>query len=422
MLLAAERGFSFADPFAVLVVFAGVALFAAVIALTRESEHAFTSAIVYLVLGGVAATILELLGVELLDPFRDEQVLEHLAEFAVIVALFTAGLKIDRSLTWKQWRTPTLLLLIVMPVSIALVALFASAAMGLSAGAAILLGAVLAPTDPVLAGDVQVGPPGEDDESEPHFALTAEAGLNDGLAFPFVFLGLFAAAEGGTDWLGTWVLADVLYAVPVGLAMGVLGGRLLAIVTLALRGRELIAVRFDGWLAIAAVLVVYGTTELLGAYGFLAAFTAGLAFRRWERHHEFHGRIHDGAQVVEHVSELTLVLILGSTVTLAGLAEPGLAGWLLVPVLLLVIRPLACVLTFLPTGLPLREAAFMGWFGIRGIGSVYYVAVAIGSGALTTAEEQVVYWTVFACIGVSIVVHGLTSTRFTSRLVQETGR
>ncbi len=422
MLIAAERGFSFADPVAVVIVLAGLALLAAVVALTRESDHSFTSAIVYLVLGAVVAMVLKLLGVQLLDPFEDEAVLEHLAEFAVIVALFTAGLKIDRSLTWRQWRTPTLLLAVVMPVTIAAVALFASAAMGLSLGAAILLGAILAPTDPVLASDVQVGPPGEDDGPEPHFALTAEAGLNDGLAFPFVFLGLFVAAEGGTDWLGTWVLADLVYAIGVGVLLGVAGGRLLAIVTLELRARDHIAPRFDGWLAIAAVLVVYGTTEIVGAYGFLAAFAAGLAFRRWERDHESHARIHDGAQTVEHVSELTLVLVLGSTVTLAGLTQPGLAGWLLVPVLLLVIRPLACVLTFAPTRLPAREAAFMGWFGVRGIGSFYYVAVAIGSGVLTADEQTVIYWTVFACVGSSIVVHGLTSTRFTSRLVQEAAR
>lgn len=417
MIVAAQRGFSFAEPAAAIALLAGIALLAAVVALTRESEHAFTSAIVYLGLGMVAAVLLEVLDARPLDPFADAEVIEHLAEFAVIVALFSAGLRLDRELTWKRWRTPTLLLVVVMPASIAVVAFFASVVMGLSAGAAIILGAALAPTDPVLAGDVQVGPPGEHDEPEPHFALTAEAGLNDGLAFPFLFLGLFVAAQGGASWLGTWLLADLLYAIPVGLVLGVAGGRLAAAGTLLLRDRGFIEPRFDGWIAIAAVLVVYGAAEVAGAYGFLAAFASGLAFRRRERHEELHARVHDGAQVVEHVGELALVLLLGSTVTLAGLTAPGLGGWLLVAVLLVAVRPLLCVATFAPTGLPLREAAFVGWFGVRGIGSLYYVAVAIGSGVLSAGEASVVYWTVFACIATSILVHGLTSTRLSSRVL-----
>lgn len=416
MVLAADRGFSFADPYALAVLFVGIALFAAVVALTKERERAFTSAIVYLCLGLVGALLIELLGVELLDPLEDAQVIEHLAEFSVIVALFAAGLKLERRLGWRSWRSPAILLAVVMPVTIGLVALFASVAMGLSLGAAVLLGAVLAPTDPVLAGDVGVGPPGDKDEPEPHFALTSEAGLNDGLAFPFVFLGLFIAAEGGSGWLGEWLLADVLYAIPVGIVLGILGGRVLAIASLALRRRELMAPRFDGWLAIAAVLAVYGATELVGAYGFLAAFAAGLSFRRYERHHEFHGRIHAGAEVVEHFSELALVMLLGSTLTLAGLSEPGIAGWLLIPLLLVVIRPLVTIVSFAPTRLPLAERAFIGWFGIRGIGSFYYVAVALEAGVLAAHEATVVYWTVFACVGVSIVAHGLTSSSLTRRL------
>lgn len=422
MPIAAERGFSFADPYAIGVLFVGLTLFAAVVALTKEHERAFTSAVVYLTLGAVGALLVDLVGVRLLDPHEDAVVIERLAEFAVIVALFGAGLKIERPVGWPEWRSPAVLLALVMPITIGAVALFASGVMGLSLGAAVLLGAVLAPTDPVLASDVQVGPPGDEEEAEPHFALTAEAGLNDGLAFPFVFLGLFIAAEGGSDWLGEWLLADVLYAIPAGIAIGAVGGRLIARLSLVLRDRELMDVRFDGWVSIAAVLAVYGLTEMVGAYGFLAAFAAGLSFRRYERHHELHARTHAGAEVVEHFSELALVLVLGSTLTLSGLSEPGLGGWLLVPVLLLLIRPLSTLVSFAGSSLAPRERLFVGWFGIRGIGSFYYVAVALGAGVLPSGESAVVYWTVFVCVGASIVAHGISSSPLTRWLERSASR
>ena len=409
MVLAAERGFSFADPAAVAILFGGLALFAATVALTKEPERSFTAAIVYLVLGAAGALLLDIVGSGLLDPLEDAKTIEHLAEFAVIVALFSAGLRLDRSLTWANWRSVAVLLGIVMPVTIAAITLFAHEVMGLTLGAAVLLAAVLAPTDPVLAGDLQVGPPGDEHEPEPRFALTAEAGLNDGLAFPFVYLGLFIAAEGGTDWVAEWVLADIVYAICAGVVLGFAGGRLAAQVSLRLRSAGFMEERFDGWLAIATVLAVYGLTEVAGAYGFVAAFTAGLAFRRYERDHTYHGRVHAGAETVEHVGELAIVLLLGSTLTLDGLGQIGVEGWLLVVLLLVVIRPLATLAGFVRLPVPWRERLFIGWFGIRGVGSFYYVAVVLGTGVLATSEAATLYWTVFACVGVSIVLHGVSS-------------
>jgi sodium/hydrogen antiporter len=394
-----------------------VILFTAVAALSQQHERAFTAAVVYLVLGALLSGALGLLDVELLDPFEDAEAIERLAEFAVIVALFAAGLKLDRPLAWRGWRTPALLLAVLMPVTIAAVAALGAGLLGLSLGAAIVLGAALAPTDPVLAGDIQVGPPGEHDEPEPRFALTAEAGLNDGLAFPFVFLGVFVAQEGGAGWVTEWLLADVLYAVCLGLALGAVAGRLLAALVRILHARGFLLPSFDGWLAIATVLAVYGLTELVGAYGFLAAFASGLSFRRYEElDHEHHGRVHHGAETVEKITELALVLLLGSTVTLAGLMEPGVTGWVLAGALLFVIRPLATYVTLGAAGIPRAERAFIGWFGIRGIGSFYYVAVAIASGALAAHEAELVYWTVIVCAGMSIVLHGVTATPLVRRL------
>jgi sodium/hydrogen antiporter len=391
-------------------------LFAAVVALSQQHERAFTAAVVYLVLGAVASLGLQLLGGDPLDPLEDAELIERLAELAVIVALFSAGLRLDRPLGLPAWRSTVLLIALVMPLTIAGVALFASEAMGLSLGAALILGAVLAPTDPVLASDVQVGPPGEGEEPETHFALTSEAGLNDGLAFPFVFMGVFVAGEGGTSWLGEWASADLAYAIIVGIGIGAVAGWLMAAAAGRLRRRGLLLSEFDGWLAIAAVLVVYGLTEVVGAYGFLAAFAGGLAFRRHEHLAEHHDRVHGGADVVGKLTELALVLLLGSTVTIAGLQEPGALGWLLAPLLLLVIRPAAVLVAFARSRLGLAQRAFIAWFGIRGIGSFYYAAVAINAGVLTASEASVVYWTVIVCTGISIVAHGITSTPLTRRL------
>ena len=416
LLLAAERGFSFADPYALGQLFVGVALFAAVVALSQQHDRAFSPAMVYLVLGAVAAAIVRLIGVDWLDPETDAALIERLAEFAVIIALFAAGLRLDRPLRAREWHSTWRLIGIVMPLTIAAVTLFGVTAMGLSLGAAVVLGAALAPTDPVLASDVQVGPPGDEDEPEPQFALTSEAGLNDGLAFPFVFLGLFIAGEGGTGWVAEWLVADLVYAIVVGLALGAAGGYVTAAGLRELRERELLIPQLDGWLSISAVLAIYGATELVGAYGFLAAFAGGLAFRRYERDHEQHGRVHAGADTVEKMSELGLVLLLGSMVTTAGLGNPGIAGWLLVPLLLIGIRPLVTLGAFGGSPVPRYERGFIGWFGIRGIGSFYYVAVAIEAAVLTEAEAEKVFWTVVVLTGVSILVHGLTAAPLSRRL------
>jgi len=422
--LGADRGFSFADPYAIALAFAGLAIFAAIGALSHQRERAFSASLVYLGFGLVAATMIDLLGARWIDPFDDGGLIEHLAEFAVIVALFGTGLKLERALDPRAWGSVARLLVVAMPLTIAGVALFSTTVMGLSLGAAIMLGAILAPTDPVLAGDVGVGPPGDEDEREPNFALTAEAGLNDGLAFPFVFLGVFVAAgeasnRSWTDWIGEWIAADVIYGVLAGAALGAAGGYAVAAGIVHLRERRLVIDALDGWVALGAVLFVYGATEIAGAYGFLAAFTAGLAFRSYEHGHEINRRVHDGAEVVEKFCELALILLLGSLVTLGGLGEVGAAGWLLVAVLLLVIRPLTTAIAFLGSSTAPRERMFIGWFGVRGIGSLYYVAVVLGMGILSAGEERAIFWTVAACVVASVLVHGVTATPLSRRLLPE---
>lgn len=417
-MIAAAPGFDFGDPFVIGLLFCGVAVFTAIGALSHQRDRAFSASVIYLGLGAVAALSIEVLGIEWLDPLSDSKVYERASGLAVVIALFATGLKLERELTVRGWRTVIRLLAVAMPLTIAGVALFGTTVMGLSAGAAIVLGAILAPTDPVLAGDIGVGPPGDEDEREPSFSITGEAGLNDGLAFPFLFLGVLIAGE-DSGWLAEWALVDLLYRVVVGVVFGAVLGYGLAAGAVWLRDRDLLLKSLDGWLAVAGALTIYGATEAVSGYGFLAAFAGGIAFRRYEHGHEYNSRVHNGAEMVEKFGELALVLLLVSSVTLTGLGEPGVSGYLLVAVLLVVIRPasVAVALTRAPIGA--GERAFVAWFGVRGIGSLYYAAVAVGSGALADDEARTVFWTTAVCVIVSIVVHGITASPLSRRWLPE---
>ena len=407
--LAADTGFTFADTFPIGLLFVGLAVFAAVGAMSHEHERAFSASLIYLGLGAVAAAAIQILDLEWIEPLEDAKVLERVAEVAMIFALFSSGLKLDRQLRWREWGSVVRLLAIAMPLTIAGVALFASEVIGLSLAAAVMLGAVLAPTDPVLAGDIGVGPPGDEAEHEPNFALTAEAGANDGLAAPFVLLGIFIAEKGGAGWLGEWLLADLLYACAAGVAVGAVVGWGAAWSVRRLRDRELLAPAFDGYHAIATALVLYGVGETIGGYGFLSVFAGGLAFRRYEHGHELNGRVHEGAEQVEKFMELAAILLLGSLLTGAGLTAPGWEGWLLAVVLLVVIRPVSTFLSLF--GSQVEGAggrSFVAWFGVRGVGTLYYAAAVVGAGALSGGEEELLVWTAVACVIVSILVHGVT--------------
>ena len=407
-LLAADTGFSLGDAWALALLFGGIAVFAAVGALSHEHERAFSASLIYLALGVVAAVIIAVTGVDWVDPLADAKLFEHLAELAVIFALFAAGLKVERRLDWREWGTVARLLVVAMPLTIAMVAAFGGLVLGLSVGAAVVLGAALAPTDPVLAGDIGIGPPGEEDEHEPHFAITAEAGLNDGLAFPFVLLGLAIAGETGTvDWL----LGDVVWGLLAGGGIGAALGWGIAASIVRLRDRELLAPALDAWVAVAGTLTIYGAAESAGAYGFVAVFVGGLAFRRYERRHELNQAVHAGAETAEKFGELAVILLLGSSLSFAGLGVPGLEGWLLAAALVFVFRPVAVNLALAGSRLERPgERAFVAWFGVRGIGTLFYVAAATAAGSPLPADErELVVWTAIACVVVSIVLHGVTA-------------
>ncbi|HEV2075063.1 MAG TPA: cation:proton antiporter [Thermoleophilaceae bacterium] len=416
-LPAIEPGFEVVDAFSLELLFVGAAMLLAIGALSRQHGHPFSASLFYLAVGLLAAVLINAFDVAWIEPIQDASVLEHLTELALIVALFGAGIKIERPLAYRPWRAVIVLILVVMPVTIALVALYGTLVMGLSIGAAVALGAILSPTDPVLAGDVGVGPPGEGRRGDARFNLSAEAGLNDGLASPFVLIGVFLLQEGGTGWIGQWIVADVLYAVGVATALGAAGGYGVAWLASRMRARGLLSAQLDGFLVVGAVLLVYGATNAIDTYGFLAVFASGIAFRRFEFAHGYNRRAHDGSEVATNFLELAVILLLGSVVTLAALDDPGLAGWLLAPLLLVVIRP-AAVLTFLARSrMPAAERLFVGWLGVRGIATIYYVSFVLEQGVLPDGEARTVFWTVAVCVIASITVHGLTQTAAIRRLL-----
>lgn len=371
-----------------------------------------------------------------LDPQENRAVIEHVAEVAVLVALMGVGLALDRPLrvrsraSWRTWGATWRLLAIAMPLCIGAVALLGWWA-GLAPAVALLLGAALAPTDPVLASDVQVAGPqtgeGEVDESdELRFTLTSEAGLNDGLAFPFVYAAILLATEGavwhwGLEWLGFYLVAKVA----IGVLAGVLVGRALAWVAFRSSSRSLrVAERGESLMALAALVCAYGVAEVASGYGFLAVFACAMTFRSAERTHDYHAAMHEVVERLERLLTLFVLMVLGIALTrglLEGLDWRGVAIGL---ALLLVVRPLSGIVAlapFAPDGQMTRGQRWAtAFFGVRGIGSIYYLAYAAGESEQLAADW--LWSTVAFTVVASVLLHGVLATPVMALVDPDRGR
>jgi NhaP-type Na+/H+ or K+/H+ antiporter len=345
-----------------------------------------------------------------LDPLRHTVVIERFAEFAVLVSLTSAGLKIDRVFGWRAWGTTWRLLALTMPLCIALVAWMGFAWVGLPLAAAVLLGATLAPTDPVLAAEVQVGPPGAGDGNETRFALTSEAGLNDGLAFPFVHLALMFAAAGVANagaW-GEWAAFALGWKVAGGVFAGYVCGR--AIAWLVFRAGNPRRAVTDGFAALALTFVAYGVTEGVQGYGFLGVFVAALTFRRFERDHEVHQDLHDFCAQTETLCMAGALMLIGAAIGQGVLLAPlGAGGIALAAVLLLLVRPLTGWLALARSSTHGRARWATAFFGIRGVGSFYYAAYAVSHGDFGEPAERMIFAVIGAVVLGSVMLHGATA-------------
>ncbi len=345
------------------------------------------------------------------NPLQNIGLTEHLTELVVIVALMGAGLKIDRPLGWRRWMITWRLLMFAMPVSIAAIAVLGWGLLGLGPASALLLGAALAPTDPVLAADVQVGPPQTGEEDDIRFALTSEAGLNDGLSFPFVMaaIAIAGSSDSTTNWIGHWLAVDVLWKLSSGAVMGWLVGRILGYLTFEVPKSGRIAKTGDGLAALGFTCLSYGATELVGGYGFVAVFVTALTLRGVERDSSFHGELHDFGEQIERLLMMVLLVCFGSV-----LAEGTLlshADWrsvIVAVVTLAVIRPLAGWISLIGCRQARAEKLIIAVFGIRGLASIYYLAFATGKAKFDQVET--LWATVFMIILISVFIHGVAVT------------
>lgn len=345
------------------------------------------------------------------DPIWQEDYVVHLTELIVIISLMGSGLKLRRKVSWKNWQVPLRLVSITMLLCIACLAVLGWGVLGLAPAAAVLLGAVLAPTDPVLAEQVQVGPPNEKEEDDVRFSLTAEAGLNDGMAFPFTWLAVVIAVAAGTEggWFGDWLLRDLLYRIVAGTIMGYLVGRGLAYLIFQLPKKTRFPKAQDGFLALSATLVSYGFTELIHGYGFIAVFVTAVTMSSFEPEHEYHVEMHDFINQVEHILMVMLLLVFGGSLVFGLLNFLTWQGAVVGLVFLFIIRPLAGLIGMLGISMPFHEKMAISFFGIRGIGSFFYLSFALDKIDFVDANQL---WSVVGFIVmVSIILHGLTASK-----------
>ncbi len=355
-------------------------------------------------------------------PLSFPKLTERFTELVVIIALMGAGLKLDRLFSWRRWAVTWRLLAITMPISIAAITLIGGWGLGLSWTAALLLGACLAPTDPVLASDVQVGPPKSGEEDEVRFGLTSEAGLNDGLAFPFVNLAiaLALASSSGGPWARDWLLHDVLWEIGAGIGGGWLIGKLFGWLTFHVPAESKLAQTGDGLIAIAATFVSYGVTEIFDCYGFLAVFITALTLRRSHRDHEFQREMHDITEQVERIAMMALLLLFGGALVSGLLVPLRWQDLLAAVVIILLVRPAAGLIGLTNFPADRSEKLTLAFFGIRGVGSFYYLAYALNHADFAEAERL---WAIVGLVALlSILLHGLTVTPVMRSIDRQQGR
>ena len=379
-----------------------------------------------LLAAGIAMGLLPVGDDRTFDPIVNHEVVEQVTQFAVLLALMGVGLALDRPLRvrhprdWLRWSPTWRLLFVAMPVGISGMWLVGWWGAGLAPATALLLGAVLAPTDPVLAGDVQVGGPDvetaeseeSDERHEVRFALTSEAGLNDGLAFPFVTAAvLWVGHDSAGSWLPGWVAWDLVGKVVVGFGVGAFVGWALAKLAFRARRQSLrLAEQGEPLLALAALATSYGAAELLGSNGFVAVFCCALAMRNGERRHDYQEQMHGVVQRLERLLTLLVLLCLGIAMSRGLLSALDWRGVLVGTALVFVVRPFSGVLSLLPfrrgfSSMDHRERLVTAFFGVRGVGSLFYLAYAAGQAHFS--DLAWLWATVAFTISLSVLVHGV---------------
>ncbi len=406
------------DKYILLLTLCGLAAFAMAWMPSFTKHTGISYAVIY-VMAGVLIYTLFPDSLPLPLPDANPGLTLHLTELVVIISLMGTGIRLDRKFTFNTWATPLKLISITMLLCIAVAALAGYFFLGFDIASAVLLGAILAPTDPVLASDVQVGPPNDGVKSETKHALTAEAGLNDGMAFPFTWLAISLAlmATGAKANLAEWFGYHLIYKIVVGIAMGYVLGKAVGYLVFILTKKFEFLKTNDGFLALSLTLVVYGLTELVHGYGFIAVFISAITFRHFEKKHEFHDELHSFIDQAERIL-IAVVLILFGGALVSGILEALTWKMILFTLLFLfVVRPLSAYASVVGTKIHIKEKLAISFFGIRGLGTVFYLAFALEEVDFKYKDEL---WAIVAfTILISIMIHGITATPIMKHLQEE---
>jgi NhaP-type Na+/H+ or K+/H+ antiporter len=380
--------------------------------LPRLLRHAPISLpMVFLAAGAVAFSVIGALPDP--DPREHPGFTLHLTEVCVIISLMGAGLALNRPIGWRRWSTTWRLLGIAMPLTMLVAGLLGSALLGFGVAAAALLAAAVAPTDPVLATEVQVAEPTEgpdqvDDEAR--FALTSEAGLNDGLAFPFVYaaIAISLAGPAPSGWFLQWLALDVVWRLSAGILAGLAVGWLLRkLIFGALSERLRLAHSTEGFVALAATFLTYGFTELINGYGFVAVFVCACTIRAGERSHSYHQVLHQYVEQLERLLTVAILILLGGAAVSGLLTGVRWQEVLVALLLILLVRPVSGLIGLARGKTGPRERRVIAFFGVRGIGSLFYIAFAVTHGDF---PEQDALWRIICLVVIgSVLIHGVTA-------------
>lgn len=362
-------------------------------------------ALIYLVSG----LLLGPYGFNIINLKPDAEFLERLTEIVVLVSLFACGIKMNRPLSWSAWNSTVRLIGLLMPLSIAALAVVAHWFLGMGWGAAILLGAILAPTDPVLASEVQLVH--TDDPNELRFGLTSEGGLNDALAFPFVYFALYLLDdENWKNWFIDWLRVDLVWGIFAGIFGGILVAKLIGALEKQSRRRGNIEEEVEDLIALATIALTYAFTEIINGYGFLAVFVAGVTVRRNRsmQPDKKASQLHFTG-LLERLLEIGTILLVGVLLRWEPLVTYGGQALLIAFALIFLIRPIATWISTMGDQLRPATRLLFGWFGIRGVGSLYYMSYALSEGLPEDLAAQISWITLFT-VALSVVIHGISAT------------
>lgn len=402
------------DPYILHLLLAGmITLLAATIPNLLKSRN-ITAPIIYLLIGIVIYYLTDsysaIKGLNNIDTIR------KISEFVVLISLVNAGLKISNPFKWQTWRYSFYLLVITLPLTVFATAYVGYWILGFSPAAAFLFGAVISPTDPVLASDLQTSQPSKKDISKTRLALTSEAGINDGLAFPFVFFALYMARDGlnVANWFENWFLLDVLAKISIGVLAGLTTGWLFNKMIFSLTSNDLHSKISRGILSLSLTLIPYAICEIFGGYGFIAVFVAACTFSNSEKIGHHMDSLHEFTEEIESIFVALLFVIMGLYLSSNWSALLNVRIITTALLLIVVIRPFFGWLALSRTHLSNFEKTVMSFYGIRGVGSIFYLMFALGEFAFK--ESQLLTQTVAMTIILSVLIHGLSAAAIQKKL------